>query len=142
MSTVPFDQSDLSFADRVRRPRPGVDAHLAAVRAALQDGRLAMPEWAETAGVSVAVAERWAEERPIQESYEARLWCAAVTTQVPGWDAPGQALIVGDPTSEEQRRRARSASRRATWTGGHSSLADQGAGDEPDTPDSPKIDRS
>lgn len=134
MSSASDFPPDASFADRVRRPQPGVEAHLAAVRAALRDGRLRVTHWAARADVPVTVAELWAEDRPLQESFQARLWSSAVTTNVPGWDAPGEALAVGDgsgPISEEQRRRARAERRRATWTGGNSSLAAQGAHDEP-----------
>ena len=72
----------------VGRPKPGVAVHIEAVKAALQDGRLDREAFARSAGVEVTIVDGWIAEDPIQESYYARLWGAAVTSAIPGWSDP------------------------------------------------------
>ncbi len=72
----------------VRRAKPAVASHIEAVKAALHDGRLRRETFAESAGVGLRVVELWMVDAPIQESYHARLWGAAVTSTIPGWPTP------------------------------------------------------
>ena len=81
----------------VGRPKPGAAVHIEAVKAALQDGRLDLEMFARSAGVDVTIVDRWIAEEPIQESYYARLWGAAVTSAIPGWSDPRAAINVDNP---------------------------------------------
>ena len=76
----------------VSRATPGASVQIEAVRAALLDGRIDMKPWALGAGVAESTARAWLADEPVQESYEARLWAAAVTTTIPGWTMPRNAL--------------------------------------------------
>jgi hypothetical protein len=71
---------------------PEAGPHVAAVRAALTDGRLALEPWSISAGVSALTVRAWLADEPIQNSFEARLWAAAVTTTIPGWATPSGAV--------------------------------------------------
>lgn len=67
-------------------------AHIEAVKAALTDGRLGVESFAVLSGVSPEVVNHWLRNDHIQESYEPRLWAAAVTSNVPGWPTYRSAL--------------------------------------------------
>lgn len=75
----------------VGREKPGVGVHIEAVKVALQDGRLSVEAFADSAGVEVTVVGQWIDDGPIQDSYHARLWGTAVTTAIPGWSDPRDA---------------------------------------------------
>ncbi|HEY1177446.1 MAG TPA: hypothetical protein VGF17_14915 [Phytomonospora sp.] len=70
---------------------PTAEVHVDAVRAALRDGRLDPAAWAVQAGMGEVAVRYWAEGAPIEDSFEARAWCAAVTTTIPGWKSPRDA---------------------------------------------------
>lgn len=83
----------------VRRATAGAQAHVEAVRAALRDSRISLKDWSNMVGLSVRTVRRWRDGRPIQDSYEAHLWSAAVTTSVPGWRNPTDAMEIAPPQS-------------------------------------------
>ncbi len=75
----------------IRRAVPTAHIHVEAVRAALEDGRLDLAEFVERSGLTLKIVQHWVAGDPIEDSFEMRVWCAAVTTAVPGWSTPREA---------------------------------------------------